>query len=192
MKIALLGGSFDPVHLAHYALAHACLKQFSLDQVIWIPTSVSPFKKPTDMIASPQQRLAMTQLACSKEPKFKVSDYEINKGGISYSTETLRHFQKIFISAQFFWILGADMVSGIEKWKDSDYLIQNLTWIVVGRGPVALDFKKAMNVLQVDLAWNPISSTEIKAGLSKGLCWGHLEPLVAGYIRENRLYGAAI
>ena len=193
MKIALFGGSFDPVHFAHYALAEACLKQFYLDRVIWIPASVSPFKKPTDMIASPDHRLAMVQLACAQESKFEVSNYEINKGGISYSVETLKHFQKTFKAAHFFWILGADALSGIEKWKDFDYLIQNLTWIVARRWQEDLNVPtQEIKWERIDLKWNPISSTEIKAGLSNGKCWNQLDLLVADYIRKNQLYGVSI
>lgn len=189
MKIGLFGGSFDPVHRAHAALAEQALNQFSLDRVIWIPAAISPFKKDITPIAAPENRLAMVQLACAGRPRFEVSDYEIKKGGVSYSIETLRHFESRFKSAQFFWILGADALAGVPRWKDSAALSQNLVFLVAGRGQASGDLPETLKFEKVNLDWNPISSTEIKSKLAQNQGEDMLDPQVTAYIRQNRLYG---
>lgn len=187
MKIGLFGGSFDPVHLGHQNLAVHALQQFQLDRVIWIPASISPFKQKSDQGALPEHRLAMLHLICAGESRFEVSAYEIEKGGISYSVETLRHFQNLFPSAQFFWILGTDALEGIIRWKEYGFLVKNLTFLVAGRGkqsplPAELKFHT------ISIPENPVSSTGIKKKFSLGTSENELDPRVADYIRKNRLY----
>lgn len=190
-KIGLFGGSFDPVHSAHVALAHQALKQFELDHLFWIPASVSPFKKQSDVLASPQDRFKMIQLVCADEPRFEVSDYEINKGGVSYSIETLQYFEQLFKSAQFFWILGSDALVEVPRWKDSDQLMERLIFLVAGRGKVSMNTPKALKFETLNLDWNPISSTQIKAELALGCAWDQLHPRVAEYIRGHQLFGVS-
>ena len=191
MKIGLFGGTFDPVHRAHCELAHQALKQFELEHLFWIPAAVSPFKKSADVLASPKDRLAMIQLVCEDEPRFEVSDYEINKGGVSYSIDTLRYFQRLFKSAQFFWILGADALRGVSQWKESESLMRDLIFLVAGRGNKVLDMPKELKVLPVEMQAHSTSSSEIKAGLKEGKCWDEMDVRVAQYIRKNQLYGIA-
>ncbi len=189
MKIGLFGGTFDPVHQAHVELAHQALKQFELEHLFWIPAAVSPFKKTSDVLASAQDRLAMIQLVCEDEPRFEVSDYEIIQGGTSYSINTLRHFQLLFKSAQFFWILGADALRGVPQWKEAEIIMRDLTFLVANRGDQGLDLAKEMKVLLINMNPHLASSSAIKTGLKDGRYWDLIDARVATYIRANNLYG---
>ena len=188
MKIGLFGGSFDPVHRAHTSLAEQALIQFKLDRVIWIPAASSPFKQASQP-TTPEHRQAMVELVCEGCPQFEVSPYEIKKGGISYSAETLRYFQKVHTNAEFFWILGSDTFKNIIKWKEAEFLIQNLTFIVAQRGDSLTPIPEKVKAKQVQMKWNPVSSTEMKADLAQGKASGQLDPRVLDYIRQHRLYG---
>lgn len=189
MKIGLFGGTFDPVHQAHAELAHQALKQFELEHLFWIPAAVSPFKKTTDVLASSQDRLAMIQLVCEDEPRFEVSEYEVSKGGTSYSIDTLRHFQQLFKSAQFLWILGSDALQGVPQWKEADVIMRDLTFLMADRGDQALTFPNQMKVLPIKMKAHVASSSAIKAGLREGKHWDLIDTKVAAYIRKNNLYG---
>jgi len=188
-KVGLFGGSFDPVHRAHHTLAAQALNQFGLDRVVWIPTFFSPFKKSVDGMASPEHRMAMVKLVCEGELPFEISPYEIEKENTSYSCETLRHFQQMDSTAQYFWVLGADALARISEWKEVDFLMQNLTFLVAGRGVELSGLPTALKMQSIRMDWNPISSTELKSGLSKGKYWEQLHPKVAEYIQEKHLYG---
>ena len=190
-KIGLFGGSFDPVHLAHDALARHALNQFQLDRVIWIPAFISPFKINANKQVAPEQRLAMVRLVCDSEPRFEVSSYEMDKRDISYSVDTLRYFQKVYSDAQFFWILGSDALTRIQEWKEADVLMQELTFLVAGRGGKITDLSAKVKWQTIQMDCQPISSSEIKSGLSQGKYWDQIDPEVAAYIRAHRLYGAA-
>ncbi len=192
MKIGLFGGTFDPVHLAHAALARQALTQFDLEFVFWIPAAVSPFKKSSDIIASAKDRLAMIQLLRGDEPRFETSDYEIKKGGTSYSVETLRHFQGLFKNGDFFWILGADALAGVPQWKEAKTLMRDLTFLTAERGVKVAGLPKELKVRTIETQEILISSTEIKAGLSQGKEWDKLDAKVAAYIRKNQLYGVKV
>ena len=189
VKIGLFGGTFDPVHLAHSALAYQSLKQFDLKYIFWIPAAVSPFKKSSDILASAKDRLAMIQLLCEDEPRFETSDYEIKKGGISYSVETLRHFQRLFKNGEFFWILGTDALAGVSGWKEAETLMRDLTFLTAERGVKAAGLPKELKVETIELPELPVSSSKIKTGLALGKGWDKLDAKVAAYIRKNQLYG---
>lgn len=191
VKIGLFGGSFDPVHLAHLTIAGQALRQFSLDRVIWIPASVSPFKQSVPLMASSADRLEMVRRVCADNPKFEVSDFEIEKGGVSYSIDTLRHFQSRFKSAQFFWILGADALAGVPRWRDAEAVIKELVFLVAGRDGEMDPILSSIRFEKITFTPCAVSSTEIKAGLALGRNWNQLHPRVAEYIRTQRLFGVA-
>ncbi len=189
MKIGLFGGSFDPPHRAHFDIAKQALIQFQLDSVIWIPAALSPFKKKSDFLVSAEQRLQMVKITAASEPKFSVSDFEIQKGGVSYSIDTLRYFQKENPCADFFWIMGADAFEKISDWHESETLIRDLTFLVAGRGGITLKQTANCKAHRIQFKEDLIASSELKKNISEDRGWENLLPVVAEYIRKEHLYG---
>lgn len=143
-RIALFGGSFDPIHKAHIAVARAAMRRFRLDRVIFIPSGIPPHK-PKRRLASFADRFAMAALACSGNPKFTVSSIESgpNQMGdrVYYSVDTVREFRKNLNGedAQLFFILGADQFLTLPSWKDYESLLEMCNFIVANRPGFDLD-----------------------------------------------------
>ncbi|WP_297886929.1 nicotinate (nicotinamide) nucleotide adenylyltransferase [Sulfurihydrogenibium sp.] len=129
--IALFGGSFDPVHLGHLRIAEDVREFFGLEKIVFIPAFISPLKSFTN--ASAEDRVNMLNLAIKDNPFFEVSDYEIKKGGKSFTIDTAKHYQQI-LSHKPVFILGSDSILTLHKWKNPDELLKIANFIVVGRG----------------------------------------------------------
>lgn len=169
IKIGFFGGTFDPIHFGHIELAIWALETQGLDEVLFCPTSLSPFKADHLPHASAHHRLAMVKLAIESIPKMRVSDYEIGNQGPSYTVDTIRHLLKVN-PANYHLILGEDALKGIGKWKEPDELLSLAPPLVGAR---ALK----------------ISSTAVRERLKKRLYCGHLVPeKVLAYIYDNKLY----
>jgi nicotinate-nucleotide adenylyltransferase len=136
--IALFGGSFDPIHKAHIAVARAAMRRLRLDQVIFIPSGMPPHK-PSRRLASFADRFAMVALACSGNPKFTVSPAEggANQTGerVFYSVDTVKHFHKNLKrdNAKLYFILGADQFLTLPSWKNYESLLRMCDFIVANR-----------------------------------------------------------
>ena len=138
-QIALYGGAFDPVHNAHLQLARSALEQGMVGEVCFIPAAQSPLKQ-HGAFASDAQRLEMLALATADKPHLEVSDYEIVRGGVSYSYQTAEHFCSRRPDVEFFWILGADQFELLSQWRNGIHdtrvcrchLAQRLTWCRCG------------------------------------------------------------
>ena len=187
-KIALFGGTFDPVHLGHRHVAEEALKAFELDEVRFIPCRISPHKAESSP-ASTEDRLAMLRLAMADAPWAVVDDLELRRDGPSFSYETAEVMRKRFPTAKFYWIMGTDQWEALPRWKNPDRLAQCVEFIVVNRGgfnPSPHGF--AMHSIKTH---HPASATEIREALARGEknhTWLH--PDVANYIRAHHLYGA--
>ncbi len=108
MKLALFGGTFDPVHTAHLRMAGMLADALSLDTVLFMPTFVPPHKAKGE-IAPAEHRIQMCELATASDPRFLVSDLEIKRGGASFTVDTLRELKKLYPDAQLYLFVGADM-----------------------------------------------------------------------------------
>ncbi|HUH86716.1 MAG TPA: nicotinate (nicotinamide) nucleotide adenylyltransferase [Pusillimonas sp.] len=192
-KIGLLGGSFDPVHLAHTALARAALHELSLDEVQLIPAS-QPWQRET-LAATPLQRLAMLKIAVRDEPKLRINTIEIDRGGPTYTIDTLRQLPN---GPEYVWILGADQLANFctwHHWRDIAALVR----LGVARRPgadaaapaqlqVLLDQLKRP-LLQLPFPAMDVSATAIRERLARGdSVQGLLHPEVAQYIDFHKLY----
>ncbi len=133
MKIGIYGGTFDPVHNAHLALAEACQQAIPLDEVWLIPNAQSP-RKLRPGFATGAQRLAMLQAAIGQRPGFRVLPIEIDKPGPSYTVDTLRQLHHDHPAAQFYLLLGADSVADFPSWKDPREIMSLATIVAVNRG----------------------------------------------------------
>ncbi len=132
-SVALFGGTFNPIHYGHLAIAEDVRSKHNLDKVIFIPTALPPHKDPADLVDA-QKRSVMAFLATVSNPCFDVSTYEVEKGGKSYSIDTVRHFRHFFgDKVELYFIIGADMLVEIASWKSIGELLQLCRFIAVSR-----------------------------------------------------------
>lgn len=189
-RIALYGGSFDPVHCAHLEIARRARAVLQLDQVVFVPAACSPLKA-TTMVASDAQRVAMLELALREEVGMAVDCYETQKGGMSYSVETVAHFQRTFSGARLYWILGADQFEQLDCWRSIEELAELVEFIVFARPGYSLRRPDIANLRYqvIEAPEMQESSSAIRAAFKAGTQvsdW--LEPAVEAFICKNELY----
>jgi nicotinate-nucleotide adenylyltransferase len=193
-RIGLFGGTFDPVHNAHVALARSALVDLQLDEVRWIPAG-QPWQKDRQ-VTDAVHRAAMVQLAIAGEPRFVLDRIELDRAGPSYTLDTVRALQAAQPGQQWFLLIGQDQYAGLHTWIQWQELLTRVTLAVANR-PGAAPAVHA-DVLRfphrsVPLAMLDISSTDIRRRAARGLDISTLVPAdVAGYIDQHRLYTAAI
>ena len=189
-KFGLFGGSFDPVHSAHVALAQVALSQLQLDAVRWVPAG-EPWQK-TRELASPAHRAAMVQLAIADEPRFALERCELNRVGPSFTLDTVRELQAAEPDAQWFLIIGQDQYVGLHTWRDWKALLQLVTLAVAMRPGVPAQANPEVQRVghqPVALPMMDISSTEIRERVASGQGIDRLVPAaVARYIDRHHLY----
>lgn len=132
MKIAIFGGSFNPIHNAHIKLALKFVSELHLDKVVFVPTNTTPLKDNSDII-TPDHRLNMCEEALKEFEQFEVSDVEIKREGMSYSCDTIAHFKENYSDCELFFIMGADMFLTLEKWHNFEYIFKNVTILTAPR-----------------------------------------------------------
>jgi nicotinate-nucleotide adenylyltransferase len=200
MRIGLFGGSFDPVHYGHLLLAECCREQQRLDRVLFIPSAISPHKQ--ERVLSPgTQRAEMLDLAIGGHERFSVSRHEIDRGGVSYTVDTLRQFQNELPSNELFLLLGADMLYDLPHWREAAGVCEMAQPIVVRRAGVPPpDFNilkpiapperiEAFRHSQVEMPTIAFSSTEIRRRVEAGLSIRYWTPrAVEMYIQAHGLY----
>lgn len=200
-KIALLGGTFDPIHLGHTIVAEEAAKHIDAEKVFFIPAKRSPLKVLFPQ-ASDNDRLAMIALVIAGNKRFELSDCELERIEPSYTLETVRQFQTDYGSgASIYWLIGADSIGELPYWYEIGRLIDECNLCVMYRAGFAVpDFtrftailgagrteKLQRNIIQTSLI--DISSTEIRNRLATGRdVTDMLNPQVADYIRKHRLY----
>ena len=196
-KIAIIGGTFNPIHNGHIHLAKRFAEILHADSVLFIPTNVPPHKKAFDL-ASAEDRLAMCRLAVESESLLQVSDMEIRRGGPSYTSETLLQLRAADPDAQLFLITGEDMFVTLEQWHDPETIYQFATVCAAPRsreGMAALrryaeDIgRKGARTRIENIKYLPVSSTQVRETVKAGRSIASLVPApVERYIRENHLY----
>ncbi len=186
-RIGLFGGSFDPVHNAHVALAQAALCEATLDQVRWIPAG-QPWQKTRAMTAA-AHREAMVALAIEGEPRFVLDRIELDRPGPSYTLDTVRALRAAQPGVQWFLILGQDQQAGLPTWHGIDELL-GLVTLAVARRPGAPQVSPAAGAVRtIDLPPMNLSSTEVRARCAAGLAIDQMVPAkVARYIDQHGLY----
>lgn len=197
-KIGILGGSFDPIHNGHLAIAQSAYKDFCLDEVWLIPAGHSPNKDENKMTDA-QTRAKMVALAAKEFPYFKLSTYEIDKEGTSYTYLTLSDFKEQYPETDFYFIMGADSLDYFDAWRHPEIICQKATILVAVRDDMDLDDiqKKITHIKELFHAEIyplsckkiDISSSEIRTNLlhHKTIC-DMVPKAVADYILENDLY----
>jgi nicotinate-nucleotide adenylyltransferase len=200
-RIALFGGTFDPIHVGHTTVASVAADHIGTEEVVFIPAKCSPLKRFYPQV-SDEHRLQMTGIATGNDKRFRLSEYEIKKSAPSYTLETVRWFRDQYRQGTlFYWLVGADTIGELGLWYKVTELIDECNLCVMYRaGCDAPDFSKyedtwgrerieklVSNIIETPLV--DISSTQIRRMLSSGEDVGDmLLPGVAEYIRQHQLY----
>ena len=196
-RYAIYGGSFDPVHIGHIALADCAAAECGLDEIIFMPAYISPFKQDRKVTRG-EDRLAMLETVLDFNPAFRVSDYELRKGGPSYTIETLRHFRSM-VDGELHFVLGFDSVVQIDKWYEGEEILRDFPLITVRRNDTddaegferIEGFRKEFGAEITVLDMEPVdaSSTEIRDMIKiGGEISGLVLPRTEEYIIEHKLY----
>lgn len=193
MRIGLLGGSFDPIHLAHIALAKAAQQYLALDEVQLI-LAKQPWQKPT-LNASAQHRLQMVKLATDDEPGLIINTMELERPGKTYTIETLEQLPD---GHEYYWLFGADQLQNFCTWHRWEDIASRVTLIAATRPgadlqtPIELQRRIDAGQAKLDmLPFEPmaISSSQLRERLARGSDVNEwLNPMVAQYIAHNNLY----
>ena len=190
-RIGLFGGSFDPVHNAHVALARLALDRLQLDELRWIPAG-KPWQKKDREITPASQREAMVALAIQGEPRFKLERCELERSGPSYMLDTVRELQAAESGAQWFLIVGQDQYASLHTWHGWQELLRLVRLAVANRpgahSPVNAELARVPHV-EVALPMMDVSSTELRQRIAAGQGVDDLVPAaVARYIDQHHLY----
>ncbi len=202
MKRAIFGGSFDPVHNGHVKLVESLCEAVTPDEVIVMPTGISPFKK--DMKRRPARaadRLEMCRLAFADMPCVTVSDYEVSRSEVSYTVDTVRHFRELYPDDELYLLIGSDMLLTFDRWRKFEEILADCTLCAASREEGLTDLenleKKAAelrrygSIIIIKAEPFEVSSTEIREKIIKNFdisCY--VSKNVVKYISENNLYKA--
>jgi nicotinate-nucleotide adenylyltransferase len=189
-RLGLFGGTFDPPHDAHLALARAALEHLGLDAVHWVVAG-QPWQK-ARAITPAVHREAMVRAAIDGEPRFVLDRTELERAGPSYTLDTVRALRAAHPGAEWFLILGADQHAGLQSWHGWRELLSLVTLAVANRPgaspPIDPEVAKVAH-RGVPLPLLDISATEIRARAARGLpLEGRVPPAVANYIDQHGLY----
>jgi nicotinate-nucleotide adenylyltransferase len=189
-RIGIFGGSFDPVHNAHLALARLALAELALDELRWVPVG-TPWQK-SRRITSAAHREAMVRLAIAGEPRFVLDRSELERDGPSFTLDTVRALQAATPGAQWFLVIGQDQYAGFHTWHGWQELLARVTIAVADRPdaqPTAAAAVQAVPHAAVHLPLMDVSSTDIRERLRDGRPIDDLVPPgVARYIAQHHLY----
>jgi len=199
MRIGVYGGSFDPVHFGHLVPVEEARRNLALDEIFFVP-AFQPPHKPSGSSAPSHHRFAMLALAIEAYPAFRLSDFEVARGGTTYTIETLRHLRAARADVEFFLVLGSDSLAQITTWRSWQELLNEFKVAVVERegfspGALARELPQAISGRlgeTVFFAGNQpvtISSTWLRRAIPAGEdLSGSLPASVAAYLRKHALY----
>ena len=194
LRLGVFGGSFDPPHVAHVALAHAALEQLQLDQLRIFPTGLAWHKTPAS--TPPEHRLALAQIAFGDLPQTVIDDRELRRAGPTYTIDTLRELKAEHPASQLFLVMGEDQAALLTRWREWEAILQLAIICVAGRTtpqaaqqetPPGLPAQAQLRLLK--LPPMPESATQVRGRVAHGEGIDHLVPPgVARYIDEQSLY----
>jgi nicotinate-nucleotide adenylyltransferase len=187
LKIAIFGGTFDPIHCAHLAIAREAASAFSLGRVLFIPASHPPHK--SSAISAPyEDRFRMVELACQGEPRFEASRLEAGQRR-SYSIDTIERVKTALAPGdELFFLIGADAFAEIESWYRWSDVVRAVEFIVVSRPGHCYTVPPCARVHCLETLALDVSSSGIRSGLAAGEAPSGLPKPVLDYIRKHGLY----
>jgi len=203
MRLGIFGGSFDPVHYGHLILAECCREQCRLDEVWFMPAAAPPHKI-GHVLAPAKARIEMLELASSGQEAFRVSSLEIDRGGVSYTVETLRAIAREQPQAEMFLLMGADSLRDLPTWREpAEILTLAIPAVVRRAGSAEPDFGplakwvsaaklEAIKSSQVEMPLIELSSTDLRLRTKEGRSLRYRTPrAVEKYIETQGLYSSA-
>jgi nicotinate-nucleotide adenylyltransferase len=199
MRLGIFGGTFDPVHYGHLLLAECCREQLQLDRVWFLPAAVPPHKQRREL-APGAMRVEMLELAIGGHEGFEVCRYEIERGGVSYTVDTLAHLRAEDPARELFFLMGADSLRDLATWREPERICRLAMPVVVRRAgdPAQLDQLAALVDRerleasarhQVDMPRIDLASSDLRARVARGLSIRYRTPrAVEKYIETHGLY----
>lgn len=191
MRIGILGGTFDPIHMVHLMIAEQVKVQCNLDCIWFLPAHIPPHKEGR-RVADAHHRLQMVNMAIEGIPYFKSIAIELDRSGPSYTIDTIRTLQENYPEQEFFFIIGGDMIEYLPQWHQIEDLVQMIQFIGVHRPGYEIQndlSKKWVRVVPFPLM--DLSSSFIREHVQQGLSIRFMVPdQVRQYIEEKRLYGS--
>lgn len=186
MKTCLFGGSFDPVHAGHLAIAAAAQQLCALDEVVFLPAACSPFKQGKSTYFTDVQRLHMLHLATAELPWATVSELDLQLPPPSWSWRIVEHWHQQHPEAELYWLMGTDQWEQLHRWARYDYLCELLHFIVYHRDE-APQPRPGVRSTFICTGMHPASSSVIREALQNGTVVpdGWLHPSVAGYVASG-------
>jgi nicotinate-nucleotide adenylyltransferase len=183
-KVGIYGGTFDPIHHGHLILSRQACEELGLDKLIFVPAALSPFKKNAPH-ASGEQRLSMLRAAIEGQDDFVADDCELKRRPPSYSIDTVLQIREPDPNADLFWLIGADNVDDLRKWRRFDELERLVQFVILDRGRA----KRTPQIYPVVQRNIDISATEIRRRVASGRSIRYLVPkAVEEIIRREKLY----
>jgi nicotinate-nucleotide adenylyltransferase len=189
MRVGLFGGTFNPIHNGHLIIAQECWYQLELDKVIFIPAFIAPHKKNRESVSA-ADRLNMLRIALEGYSRFEISTYEIDKNGVSYTIDTVKHFVCVYGDEnEYFFISGADSLAQLSAWKDPEGILKYVRFVAVSRPGYNMDSVNRDGIIKVNMPGVDISSTIIRRRIKNREPVDFWLPVnVVKYIRNKGLY----
>lgn len=187
-KIGLLGGSFNPIHEAHTSVANYFIEHYNGDKVIFVPCNVSPFKT-NESIAPNHHRLEMVKLAIQNDTMFDVSEFELENEGISYTFQTIEHFNTLYPNDKLCLLVGGDQAENFHNWKNWQYILDNVDIYVALRKGYKIptyEFESYKKAIYMEMPFIEISASDIREDVQKQSDF--LNKSVKEYIVANGVY----
>ena len=188
MRLGVFGGTFDPPHIGHLIVASDVCAVLDLDRVVFVPSAAPPHKRGR-VNASAEQRLEMVRAAVAADPRFEVDDLELRREGESYSVDTLREFRAREPDAELFFIIGADQLREMDRWRQPEEVARLATLVVMSRAGDEADGHVAFPVRAVAVTRIDLSATRIRERIERGEPIRYLVPdAVREIIEREKLY----
>lgn len=186
MKIAIMGGTFDPIHIGHLVAGSEVHTKLGLDAVVYMPAG-DPWQKRDLKVSPAADRLAMVAAAVKDDDRFSVSDMEIRRSGPTYAVDSVKEWQLENPNDEIYWIVGSDALAGIPTWNNWEEFVSLAKIICVNR--VAQEYSVPFEYVTVEMPEIQISATDLRARFASGLDAKYLVPdSVQEVIRERGLY----
>lgn len=196
IKVGIMGGTFDPIHIGHLILAMEAINYKNLDEVWFIPTGNPNFKQDKN-VTDKQKRFEMVKIATQDNKKFNVCDYEINKNSVTYSWETMKYLRENY-DYDFYFIMGEDSLMSVETWENAENFLKNTKILAcirrqeeMSKLDVKIDDLKSKGyfVEKIPTSFIDISSTKIREKVQTNQDFRYFVPnQVFEYIVRNKLY----
>jgi nicotinate-nucleotide adenylyltransferase len=196
-RVGVMGGTFDPIHHGHLVAASEVQAWFELDEVVFVPTG-APWQKAEREVSAAEDRYLMTVIATASNPRFWVSRVDIDRGGPTYTIDTLRDLRTSFPDADLYFITGADALADIFTWRDADDLFELAQFVGCTRPGFAMDPETLGKiphdrVTMIEVPALAISSTDVRRRTMRGEPVWYLVPDgVVQYIAKHHLYPGSV